>query len=70
MGAIFRREVNSYFTSPIGYIYLAAFYACAGLFFGLTALQYGSTDLSTVFSMLFLRLFISIIDAMMFHLTF
>ena len=60
MGAIFRREVNSYFTSPIGYIYLAAFYACAGLFFGLTALQYGSTDLSTVFSMLFFVLMVLI----------
>lgn len=58
MGAIFRREVQSYFTSPIGYIFLAAFYACAGLFFSLTSLQYGSTDMSGMFNMLLMALLV------------
>lgn len=58
MGAIFRREVVSYFTSPIGYIFLAAFYACAGLFFALTSLQYGSTDMTGMFNMLLMVLLV------------
>lgn len=58
MGAIFRREFVSYFTSPIGYIFLAAFYACAGIFFAITSLQYGSTDMSGVFNMLLMVLLV------------
>ena len=30
MTAIFLRELHSYFISPVGYVYLAAFYALAG----------------------------------------
>lgn len=33
MGAIFKREFKSYFTTPVGYIVLAAFYFFLGLFF-------------------------------------
>lgn len=33
MSAIFKRELRSYFTTPIGYIVLAAFYFFLGLFF-------------------------------------
>lgn len=49
MGAIFRREVLSYFTSPIGYIFLAAFYASSAIIFSVNSLQKGSTKLDTVF---------------------
>lgn len=54
MGAIFRREISSYFTSPVGYIFLASFYACSGLFFSISSLESGSTELSSIFSMLLL----------------
>jgi ABC-2 type transport system permease protein len=33
MGAIFKREFKSYFTTPVGYIFLAAFYFFLGLYF-------------------------------------
>ncbi len=53
MGAVFRREVLSYFTSPIGYIVLAAFYASSAFLFVASALQSGSTQLNSVYSALF-----------------
>ena len=33
MTAIFKREFKSYFTSPLGYIYLAIFYFFEGMYF-------------------------------------
>lgn len=52
MGAIFRRELLAYFTTPIGYIFLALFYAGAGLFFNMTALSSGSADMAYIFTLL------------------
>ncbi|MCC8192453.1 MAG: ABC transporter permease subunit [Ruminococcus sp.] len=52
MAAIFRREFVSYFTSPIGYVFLAFFYLAAGFFFTLTSIEQGTTELNTVFSMM------------------
>jgi len=60
MGAIFRREVLSYFTSPIGYIFLAAFYAFSAVFFADSALSAGSTDMSSMFESLMLILVVLI----------
>lgn len=54
MLAILKREMRNYFTSPIGYVYLAVFYFFAGFyFFGSTVLP-NTTDLSNVFSSLFI----------------
>lgn len=60
MGAIFRREVQSYFTSPIGYIFLAAFYAFSAFFFVTSSLQSGSTKMDTMFSQLMIILVVLI----------
>ncbi|MGN1481388.1 ABC transporter permease [Porcipelethomonas sp.] len=50
MSAIFRRELGSFFTSSIAYVFLAAFYGFAGLCFYLTCLSAGTTDMSSFFS--------------------
>ncbi|MBR1738829.1 MAG: ABC transporter permease subunit [Ruminococcus sp.] len=50
MGAIFRREVKAYFTSPIGYIFIAAFFAYSGIMFSATSLNSGYARLDGVFS--------------------
>ena len=52
MGAIFRRELLAYFTTPIGYIFLAIFYAGSGLFFNMTSLSSGSADLAYTFTLI------------------
>lgn len=68
MGAIFKREVNSYFNSLIGYIFLAAFFASSGVLFGITSvtknssdgLLYLTTDMSSLYSVLFIVLLVLI----------
>ena len=47
MSAIFKREFKSYFSTPIGYIVVAAFYFFLGLYFSLIY-SYGAPDISTV----------------------
>ena len=59
MTAILRREFYSYFTSPIGYIYLSVFYFFSGTFFN-SVVSSNSTDVSPVFDSLFLILLILI----------
>lgn len=58
MLAIFRREFKAYFTSPLGYVFLAIFYAFSGIFFYTFSLYNGSTDLSSVFLAMFFVLMI------------
>lgn len=53
MGAIFKREMKAYFTSPIAYIFIAAFYLYTGNYFVNFNMAYGSADLSYVFSSAF-----------------
>ncbi len=60
MGAIFRREVLSYFTSPIGYIFLAAFYAFSAVFFTNSSLMNGSTEMTGMFGQLMIILVVLI----------
>lgn len=52
MKAVFRREFVSYFTSPIGYIFLGAFFLCGGIFFTVTSISQGTTGLSAMFGLL------------------
>ena len=58
MFAIFKRELKAYFTSPLGYVLLAIFYAFSGLFFYIFSLSVGSTDISSVFLMMFIVLMV------------
>ena len=58
MFAIFKRELKAYFTSPLGYVFRAIFYAFSGLFFYIFSLSVGSTDISSVFLMMFIVLMV------------
>ena len=68
MTAIFKREVKSYFTSLIGYVFLAAFFAASGVLFSITSVSqnqqdgqlYLNTDMASMFSYLFFVLLVLI----------
>ena len=47
MRAIFKRELRSYFSTPIGFIVLTAFYFFLGLYFSMIY-SYGSPEVETV----------------------
>ncbi len=53
MFAILKRELSAYFTSPIGYIYLAVFYFFSGFYFFAYTLLQNTTNLTNVFIMMF-----------------
>lgn len=53
MLAILRRELSAYFHSPIGYIFLGAFYALSGFYLLIGSLFQDSADLTRVFSSMF-----------------
>lgn len=53
MGAVFRRELRSFFTNPIGYVVLAVMYCVSGYFFFYYNLSANSADLTNVFVQLF-----------------
>ncbi len=52
MGAIFKREIRSYFLTPTGYIFAAVFLCASGFLFALTTLQMQSADVGTYFQFL------------------
>ena len=60
MGAIFRRELKAYFTSPIAYIFIAVFYLYTSVYFININAYYGTTDMSTVFSSVFTIMMITL----------
>ncbi len=53
MTAILKREFTSYFTSPLGYVYLAVFYCFSGIFLWIMSLTTGSADMSGTFLWMF-----------------
>lgn len=57
MKAIFKKELKSYFTSPVGYVYMAVYFIFASLIFS-SLLLYGISDMQTVFATLTLSFFI------------
>lgn len=59
MSALLKREFGSYFTSPVGYVVLAAFMFFAGIFFYVYCLVAGTSSMYSVFqSMYFIVLFV------------
>lgn len=54
MAAVLKRELGSYFRSPIGYTIIAIFYFFANIFFNMYCLSYNSSNMSSVFSNMFL----------------
>lgn len=52
MLAIYKREMRAYFTTPIGYIFIAVFLAVSGFLFGITTLQRQTSDVSTYYQVL------------------
>lgn len=60
MTAILKREFASYFTSPLGYVFLAVFYCFSGLFLWMMSLTSGSADMSGTFLWMFFIMIILI----------
>lgn len=53
MFAIYKRELRSYFVSPIGYIFVAAFLCVSGILFSVTTIQAGqASNVGSYFSLL------------------
>lgn len=50
MFAILKREVQNYFLTPIGYVFMGIFLLVGGVFFFLYNIMSASSDLSTMFS--------------------
>lgn len=60
MTAVLKREFTSYFTSPLGYVFLAVFYCFSGLFLWMMSLTTGSADMSGTFLWMFFIMIILI----------
>lgn len=54
MWAIYKREVGAFFSSSIAYVFLAVFYLFSGYFFYISTVGVGSSDITSMFSSLFL----------------
>lgn len=54
MSAIYRRELMAYFTSPIGYVFSAVFFAISGVCFTSSTIGSSTTDSTAYFSMILL----------------
>ena len=52
MGSIYKKELRSYFVTPLGYIFCAVFLAVSGFIFGITTVYSGTTDISGYFGIM------------------
>ena len=53
MWASIKREISSYFTSAVGWVFLAAFYGFASFYFYMYCLMYQSASMTYVFTSMF-----------------
>ena len=53
MSAIFKREFKAYFTSPIGWVFLGAFFVFSGIYFYIGVLLMQSTQVESVIMSMF-----------------
>ena len=53
MATVMNREIEAYFQSPIGYVFLAMYYLFSGFFFFTSCLYKQTSDLSQVFNSMF-----------------
>ncbi|MBQ9133951.1 MAG: ABC transporter [Clostridia bacterium] len=60
MFAIYKRELRSYFTSAVGYVFLAVIVALSGVAFSLTTLLSYSNDVSTYFTVMLFILMVAL----------
>ena len=49
MLAVMKKELKTYFFSPIGYVVMGIFLLCFSVFFYLTVISYGTVDLSILY---------------------
>ena len=52
MFAIYKKEMRSYFTTPLGYVFAAVFLAVSGFLFAMSTLQMQSSDISSYFQLM------------------
>ncbi len=52
MFAVYKKELRSYFTSPLGYVFCAVYLAVAGFMLGVTTVYSGTVDVSSYFQMM------------------
>ena len=52
MWTVFKKELKSYFLSPIGYVVIGILLLVFTIFFYLTTVAYGSVDLGSLYSYL------------------
>ncbi len=60
MFAIYKRELRSYFTSAVGYVFLAVIVALSGVAFSMTTLLSYSNDVSTYFTIMLFILMVAL----------
>ena len=52
MLAIYKKEMRTYFTTPLGYVFIAVFLAVSGFIFAVSTLQSQTSDISGYFQMM------------------
>ena len=61
MFAIYKRELRSYFISPIGYIFVAVYLIVSGIIFSMCTLTAGSDSSVATYFMMMLYVFIIVL---------